>query len=58
MNLALESFLLSMLVPAVALAVFILLERHARPSTDDNVRERENETVVRPQIRIIPSRKR
>jgi hypothetical protein len=57
MNRTLETYLLSMLAPAVALVVFVFLERRKK-SAPDEVLEPADSSIAQPKIKLILNRKR
>jgi hypothetical protein len=57
MNETVRIYLLSMVVPAIALAGFIFLERRRKDSPDE-VLEPAKATVGRPKFKVITGRKR
>jgi hypothetical protein len=56
MNHTLETYLLSLIVPAIALMVFIFLERRSKVPVE--VPERAKNSVAQPKFNLIPGRKR
>jgi hypothetical protein len=57
MNQTLEFSLLSMIFPATAVAIIVVLERRRRDSMDKALKPSRVELVVRPELRVFPSRK-
>jgi hypothetical protein len=56
MNQTLETLLLSMIVPATALAVFLLVERQDEDDAD-TVRVQDEDGVVQQEFKLMPRRK-
>ena len=58
MNQTVEISLLSMMVPAIASAVILVLERRSKDSTGEVLEPSKVTVVVQPEIKIIRSRER
>jgi len=58
MNQTLEISLLSMIFPAIAVAVILVIERRSKDSTGEVLEPSKPRVAVQPEIRIVRGRKR